>query len=687
MHRNRFARRFPATARAAGLARTALVVAAVSWIAAAGGGGAGSHAQDPFSPGATAEEFVVRERTRAAVAEALELGLALDEDPAVELDNAIRAIDALEAIGPGAVPYLTNEIDQELQNTFFFAARALGRFDTPEAEAALLKAIERANRSPKGQYATERKGWAAFCLGLMGKTAGVELLDADEPLAGRSGLTGTVTYLEGTGFVAAPESIPVLLAQLDRYKDDPQRLHQRRYVIRALRRIGDPAAIPKLTAILDEPLAVARVEAAYALRDIGAPEVVPSLIRLLDDAEDSVRYAAATSLELLRPQGIADTVREKLAGELTPFIRGVYYRILAAQGGLAELETLRSHWDTPNAKERVQLVLAAGSLRSNEALDLLTRGVEDPDLAVGARALGQLADLGTAKAIDAIVPVLASRNWALVIIAVGQLGRVGAVGTAPLIADRLLRAELSRKVTDPRIRERIPILGEVLVTLRYTGRLDEIRAIAAKQTDTPLVEYLDSLLRRLTALADHRDDVASWIAAKASPDNLMRTLAYDELARIGSAEALDGLVRGFDEASDEDQVQILLALADADAAQSRALFRRVLVSEAYDGANSRAARDMAAWGARRLGGDDMLAALRESVERRHGRDARVMIYLGIAGGRGALPTLEAFRRERWKFLHAFTGEEQKALDRLVRDIRAGRTLDWIDLRADHIRLI
>jgi HEAT repeat protein len=315
---------------------------------------------------------------------------------------------------------------------------------------------------------------------------------------------------------------------------------------------------------------------------------------------------------------------------------------------------------------------------------VLASASHDTESAVALQAMFALAEIGTPEAIEAIVPLLASRNFGIVKTAVGQLGRIGATSTAPLIADRLLRAELSRNVDDGRVRDRIPILAEVLVTMRYTERIDALSEAAAKQTDSKLVSYLDSLLARLAAIRDLGDDVDGWISQLSAADPSMRQLAYEELARIGVPKGLDALVALFPDASVEDREAILRSVVDRDAPQVRALVRGILADGEYDDVDSRRTRDLAAWVARQLGGDELIEALRQEIERRHAQDSRVLIYYGLAAGPAALPTFAKHRIARWRYHQVYSGEQQRTLDRLARNLRRGTSTDWIDVRPDWI---
>ena len=80
----------------------------------------------------------------------------------------------------------------------------------------------------------------------------------------------------------------------------------------------------------------------------------------------------------------------------------------------------------------------------------------------------------------------------------------------------------------------------------------------------------------------------------------------------------------------------------------------------------------------------MSGALRESVERREGRDAAVLFYLAVLDGDGALPTLARYRLSRLRYMKGSRGKELRQLDWLGRRIESGRSLDAFDVPPDKL---
>ncbi len=156
-------------------------------------------------------------------------------------------------------------------------------------------------------------------------------------------------------------------------------------------------------------------------------------------------------------------------------------------------------------------------------------------------------------------------------------------------------------------------------------------------------------------------------------------MAYRELGRSGSPTAAAALVSRFGRVDLDEGVAILTALGRVEHPASRGLIRRVLVQPEFDSVERLDLREAAAWSARRLGGDEMLAALQESARRRVGRDVRVLVYAAILGGEAALPLLHDLRLARMRHLSGVRGTELDALDRIAMRIKRGRSLHDYDL--------
>ena len=129
--------------------------------------------QAPPSPAAQSgdaatDELIAQEKIRAGFEAILENYLQPTPDGDERIDMAIRAVESLQILGPGVVPYIANELEQDRTGTLDLCSYALGMLNTKEAEAALQKAVARAEDNP-GAAARASKAWASWGLGLQGK--------------------------------------------------------------------------------------------------------------------------------------------------------------------------------------------------------------------------------------------------------------------------------------------------------------------------------------------------------------------------------------------------------------------------------------------------------------------------------------------------------------------------------------
>ena len=110
----------------------------------------------------------------------------------------------------------------------------------------------------------------------------------------------------------------------------------------------------------------------------------------------------------------------------------------------------------------------------------------------------------------------------------------------------------------------------------------------------------------------------------------------------------------------------------------------MLISDVFDSVERSGAREMAAWSARRLGGDRMVQALIDSAERRDGRDPYTLFYLAVLSGEEALPVIERHRVPRMRYLKWTRMFELEYLDWITRQIRSGRSIERLDVAPEGI---
>jgi hypothetical protein len=224
-------------------------------------------------------------------------------------------------------------------------------------------------------------------------------------------------------------------------------------------------------------------------------------------------------------------------------------------------------------------------------------------------------------------------------------------------------------------------LSEALVTLNYPDPADDLKAAAARQSDPMIAETLNSCVRRLQLLAKNGNDVAAWAPEIASSFPEVRRLAERRLAEIGSPAAIRAftarLARG--DLPPEERAAVLTAIGEARTEGAAPLVERHLADPAFDAWDQGGARSAAAWAARRIGGDRMARALRESAVRRDGRDWATLVYLALVDKAAAIPELKTLRLVRLRYPQSNFGAEAPMLDAILIDLAARRQPSRFDV--------
>ena len=169
---------------------------------------------------------------------------------------------------------------------------------------------------------------------------------------------------------------------------------------------GDPAAVALLTALVADPDAGVRQQAALALGEFDGPDAAAALVRLLVDPEQAVAAAAAESMAELKDP--AERRCDLSAGRRmrTP---SSAWRALRALKELRRKDALKVALDAlrdADASVRVQAVGVIGFLKLEEAVPALTAATGDADAHVRRGAVSALAFSGMKTAGEAIVRAL-----------------------------------------------------------------------------------------------------------------------------------------------------------------------------------------------------------------------------------------------------------------------------------------
>ncbi len=594
--------------------------------------------------------------------------------------------ERLLALGPDVAPLMQAEIESRSRLTYNVAAYVLGFLHPPGAKEALLKAAEEANQD-LGPFGHDRKLWVAYALAVSGDPEAVDVLDSGKVNCIRKEFVHDMTVLEVVSILTAPGSTARLLEKLDRYgKSDDRELKDRLYIVlNALRRVADPSIREKVLPYLTNEQPYVRDAAAKALAATGDPAVVDRLIAALEDPAGFSRFGTAMALEGLKPPGRTKQLLARLEVEQESAIRGALYRTLAATGGESMVEPLLNQWGRDDALDRTLLVDAVGKIGSRKAINFFRNALQDPDNRVVLHAMAGLAAIGGPGPTDSLLALLQDPRWPVEEEAIRLLVQQHETRAAPRIADKVRQA-LAAPISDPTEREATFIRAEALADLRFTGVLADVRKALEIQSDPTVLDFLQGLGKRLSAYQERKDDVSRWVDALASGDPDLRRLAYRRLGELKAPGAVRALTESFGRVDVDEGEEVLRSLGRIAPQEAAPLLERVLLDPSFDAYERAPLRSMAAWAASRVGGAKMGDLLRRAAERRDGRDVDVLVYLAVLTGRDALPLLEALRAPRLRWFDWHRGPELERLDWIVRELRAGRSIESLNRPPDEIAL-
>jgi len=604
----------------------------------------------------------------------------------VATDRFVSSALDLVRIGPDVVPALAAELDQALSSSYFFCAYTLGLLGGPAAVAALESALARAE-SEVGDFAFNRKGWTCHALGLIGRADMLDRLNEGQHKTAGIPIHTGMSAIEAIAVLTAPAGLPLLHAQLERYNDDDDPYAaQRVLVVEAIARIGDSSSLSVLQQALTSSRVALRHHAARAIGQLRTSEAAGVLLAMLVDPDPYVRQGAGVGLENAPPTGRVGEVLDRLDSELDTVVRGVLYGIVVRNGTSDELTRLATHWGRPDPEDRRHFIRVLGTAPADLALPILVQGLGDPSPSVASIAAATFARLGDPRGVEPLARMVAAVNWAPAQASVDALAVLGDPRGAAPILRRLFGIELPQPITDPRQRLRIEKLLLALVELRDTSRLADLGAARDAATDAQVRGLLDQNLLRLEAFDRTGSKAKRWIAELDSTNVDVRLLAYAALGRAGGEASARALAERFGRVDPAEAREILRALGTIQGPTSRELVRRVLVDPAFDPAERGDLRDMAAWSARRLGGDAMFETLREAVLRRDGRDGRPFLYLAVLGGARVIPEIERLRVPRLRYLASASGLADDRLQWARRELAAGRSIARLDVPPERLNL-
>jgi HEAT repeat protein len=632
----------------------------------------------------TAERLIRQEQVRESVEDAFDLAALNSPNGGIKNDNLVRAVDRLVEIGPEAIPYVVVELEQGHPDTFFFSVYSLGRLGTETSEQALREAIVRAEKAP-GDWAALQKAWCCWALGLMGEADAIDLALQGRHRSIQTPMHGNFTVLESIAVQTAPES----LSRLEKHWDDfdsenDDRYSERVILLKAIGHVPGPAARKLLIRVLREEHPVLARQAAYSLGEDDSPEALAALLEAIDTPDIRVRRGVTLALsENLAAEHLERPVA-RLKVEENSIVRGALYKMIARAGGPAYTDVLLEQWGREDPLDRMRLVQVMPTLDPERVMPVLKEALRAEESQVSIAAVIALADLNTPDAVQTLIALVPSGFWTLASTAIDELARIGETRAAAPIASRLIEVELAGVVTDPLRRMRIEKLGDALVALGGTERMEALGEAAARQKDGLLVEYLDRQIKRLQTLQDNGTKNKRWLEALASPDVDIRMLAYDFFADHGNAKTARTMVDMFGRVEPEEGLAILRAVGRVDCEATRDLIERVLTAPEFDTFERFEMRDMAAWNARLIGGEAMRVLLERSIERRDGRDTRPLVYFAVLAGADSIPVLDRYSKKRMHYITWKRGDEMKKLNWIRRELTHGRSIASVDLPPEQL---
>jgi HEAT repeat protein len=652
--------------------RYAAAIIAAVWLCAT----CSTLAQDLVD--APVEDLLAQEEIRAAVETAIDDYLAATGGG--RIDAAIEGIESLERYGERVVPFLANELEQERYETFDFLTYALGMLETPAAEVPLRQAIERAEATP-GAAAMARKAWSCWALGLHGSVDALVLVNEGTHRAGEFPMHAQTTVLEAIALQTAPASVEVLLEQLASWGDSEKLRGDRRFVLRALRRLADPRSAAKVIAILDNTEEPAlRAQAADALRSVDLPEARAALLKALKDPVPGVRRAAAFALDWMDYPGDADPILDLLETEDDLRTREGLYSVAVSRIQPDGLPRLLAQWNRPDPDDRRHFVRFIARVQDERVLPTLDSALDDPNRFVSMIAVAPFAERGGRVVEDRLLELLEQTpHWTIVLEIAKAAARHGMKRLAPALTARMLEAvQFSKPAAIPGLSAASEQLGRTLVDLRHTPAVNKLRRIREQVQDPMLAEDLERTVDSLELLRKRGKSAAKWAPLLLDERQHRRKLARNRLAELGGDDAIAALIEAYEASEPLDRLGILRELQQMDSPAVRALLRRLLLEQASYRVEREGERKLAAWIARSFGGEEMLGLLEAAVRMREGRDVETLIYAVALGGRKSISLIEDYRLSRLRFLGLPRGYEQEVLDWIVRRIRAGQSIERYD---------
>lgn len=199
--------------------------------------------------------------------------------------------------------------------------------------------------------------------------------------------------------------------------------------------VRDPDHVPDLIPLLSDGSAEVRLVAVRALGAIGDPAAAASVLAALSPVRGQVGVPASAAAEALvaMGSGTGQAVRAGLRSP-DPVVRAVACLVAGRSTLVAAAVEMRELLDRdPDSEVRVTAAVALGLVGGPQDVETLSRHTTvDTPAPLRRTCAAALGDLGHPLAVEAVLPLLASRDRRLAEISAQSLIRLGPVGLTRL---------------------------------------------------------------------------------------------------------------------------------------------------------------------------------------------------------------------------------------------------------------
>lgn len=232
-------------------------------------------------------------------------------------------------------------------------------------------------------------------------------------------------------------AVEPLIEALGRIPEGELRSHQYNPLlpmIQALGQIGDTAAFPALTDLLNHETNSVAWAALEAIAQIGTEAAIPALIRGLQSFHRDVRQGAAYYLAEMQPEAAVEALITSL-NDLDDSVRAKAAEALGAIGDARAVPALAEAMDDPLARVRQAVAKALGALGDPIAVHALAEALEDSDQAVRQAAANALGRIGDPSAVPGLSEALDDPEAQVRAQAAGALGQIGDPSVIPALVE------------------------------------------------------------------------------------------------------------------------------------------------------------------------------------------------------------------------------------------------------------